>query len=646
MPNRKSKEHDQLSSTPRKTSELSGRLSPEIIFSNSDSEGETPTDDSQDYSESESESDTEQQLESDNDSEWESVVGSRVQSQLQSKYNSDDDGDDGPEVDEAEDSDVSGTIASSANTPKPSSDQIFQAAIMEANLKLQNPDLPEEKLQIMLEGMCQAMEQTLGTSMGGAYSKELRSVRSHYYTRTEKYAKQLRGKIDQQTIALPAEPASKALVLSRANSVAANLAGLSLESSRIPLMLGTRPSLIKEDYTEHEILGSGSFGVVSRVVHKLDRADYALKRIPLTSDSLRANGRGNARLGWARILREVRTLAKLDHVNIVRYYSSWVEDGKMVHEEDGFDDFEQELLRLEQDKPVGPAYPENWPDVIYSPKEEETHEKPRRRQLGKNDRQLTVLSEGQAGFFAPSMPRFAAPHNLTLHIVMALYDMSLREFIPFSADISSGDGPDVYHCHCPRATLSIFRDIVEGVAYLHEKGITHRDLKPANVMLHIEHYGGTTCCKQGKATVVPKITDFGIIENFDPRNPDNVQQPQGKLHGTGKYMPPEGGCHPTVDIWALGIILLELACQFGTGTEQWIWFNKAIPGDDNDIQEPCIPGDAVWDRYGIPPMAAGCCNRDSKQRWSITQIKRQVKDSLHKLQGEEDAEGVSDESVF
>jgi hypothetical protein len=91
---------------------------------------------------------------------------------------------------------------------------------------------------------------------------------------------------------------------------------------------------------------------------------------------------------------------------------------------------------------------------------------------------------------------------------------------------------------------------------------------------------------------------------------------------------------------------VELAYQFGTGTEQWIWFNKAIPGDDNDIKEPCIPGDAVWVRYGIPPMAAGCCNRDSKQRWSITQIKRQVKESLHKLQGEEDAEGVSDEVVF
>ncbi|KAI5792293.1 hypothetical protein FPQ18DRAFT_389794 [Pyronema domesticum] len=32
-----------------------------------------------------------------------------------------------------------------------------------------------------------------------------------------------------------------------------------------------------------------------------------------------------------------------------------------------------------------------------------------------------------------------------------------------------------------------------------------------------KNYGGTTCCKQGKATVVPKITYFGIIENFDPR---------------------------------------------------------------------------------------------------------------------------------
>lgn len=47
----------------------------------------------------------------------------------------------------------------------------------------------------------------------------------------------------------------------------------------------------------------------------------------------------------------------------------------------------------------------------------------------------------------------------------------------------------------------------------------------------------------------------GVIENFDPRNPDLIKEPTEKQNGTVWYMPPEQGNHPKVDVWALGVIL-------------------------------------------------------------------------------------------
>lgn len=62
-------------------------------------------------------------------------------------------------------------------------------------------------------------------------------------------------------------------------------------------------------------LGKGAFGVVFEVKCKLDDWHYAIKRIklPRNEDALK------------RVSREVTALASLNHVNIVRYNSSWIE---------------------------------------------------------------------------------------------------------------------------------------------------------------------------------------------------------------------------------------------------------------------------------------------------------------------------------
>jgi serine/threonine-protein kinase len=86
--------------------------------------------------------------------------------------------------------------------------------------------------------------------------------------------------------------------------------------------------------------------------------------------------------------------------------------------------------------------------------------------------------------------------------------------------------------------LPVLRQVAEGLAALHEKGVIHRDLKPGNVLVD--------------ATGHAKISDFGIAslrEVVDPlaatRTPDSLEQKsdpltqQGAMLGTPLFMAPE-----------------------------------------------------------------------------------------------------------
>ncbi|RYP50938.1 hypothetical protein DL769_010882 [Monosporascus sp. CRB-8-3] len=84
------------------------------------------------------------------------------------------------------------------------------------------------------------------------------------------------------------------------------------------------------NFEERGLLGKGAFGKVFRCYNPLDQKTYAVKKIRLSPKLSRGFPEG--RHGEMEdILREVKALAKLDHVNVVRYHATWIEQPHQSH---------------------------------------------------------------------------------------------------------------------------------------------------------------------------------------------------------------------------------------------------------------------------------------------------------------------------
>jgi eukaryotic translation initiation factor 2-alpha kinase 3 len=163
-----------------------------------------------------------------------------------------------------------------------------------------------------------------------------------------------------------------------------------------------------------------------------------------------------------------------------------------------------------------------------------------------------------------------------LHIQMALYPGTLANYL--EGGIIVGPGRRHKHCYHPAISLRLLLQLLDGVEYLHSKGVVHRDLKPTNIFISFDEgpiapHGCTSLseCRQcfvgGPAKpcyLTARLGDFGLVTAI--ARPEDIAEVPAKIVGTEFYRPINnpGRIDEKVDVYALGVICFELLWKFGT----------------------------------------------------------------------------------
>ena len=176
---------------------------------------------------------------------------------------------------------------------------------------------------------------------------------------------------------------------------------------------------------------------------------------------------------------------------------------------------------------------------------------------------IKVLPEGFAAS-PEALARFAGEARSVAALshpnILALFDVGEADGVHFAvSELLEGETLRMAMAHGPmppRRALDIAREMADGLAAAHEKGIVHRDVKPENVLL----------TKDGRA----KVLDFGLARHdVSRRDPDDTRSPtlaaiseKGVVLGTVAYMSPEQARGTTVDFrsdqFSFGIVLYEM----------------------------------------------------------------------------------------
>ncbi|XP_049451917.1 eIF-2-alpha kinase GCN2 isoform X1 [Epinephelus fuscoguttatus] len=367
------------------------------------------------------------------------------------------------------------------------------------------------------------------------------------------------------------------------------------------------------EFEELQLLGKGAFGAVIKVQNNLDGCYYAVKRIQVNPASKQ----------FRRIKGEVTLLSRLNHENIVRYYNAWIErhetpPGGVLSNTDSSEPFSSpdkppqrkepprsinELGLVDNVEDIAP------PPALSSSVEWSTSiEKSSSAKCGGQQSSDEEDDDEEEDVFGASF--LPSDSDLSSDIIfdngddesteeMSQGEPSKRPVIDTTESTDSDRPPLIAHYlyiqmeYCEKSTLRdtidqglhrdqtrlwrLFREILDGLAYIHEQGMIHRDLKPVNIFLDSQDH--VKIGDFGLATDHPANVAAGKFEVEDGGSavmpkPDPTGNMTGMV-GTALYVSPEvqGNTKATynqkVDLFSLGIILFEMSYRpMTTGAER------------------------------------------------------------------------------
>ena len=352
---------------------------------------------------------------------------------------------------------------------------------------------------------------------------------------------------------------------------------------QVPNLLMTEWSRYHREFQEISFIAAGGFGNVYKALHRLDGIEYAVKKIVVRS------GRVTSIMQH---LEEVKTLAKLNHTNIISYKGAWIEptlpsnfipslpfpshaqdkpssiDHKRI---DRYRSYTSENFNIQSQSSSSSSWrsqsrkenAENSKKIssrsgqriveenIASKNTEKTNSnsisfRSDSKHQDHRTENNTNYTDGTDSYdesnkrLCPYVPQVNEKYA-TLYIQMALCEKTLQQWLEERIELSS-------------QTLinGIFTQILCGLDYIHSRGIVHHDIKPSNIFISTS----------GDLQI--QLGDFGLACPLQRENHPSVV-------GTHMYAAPEqlqGKCDPKSDIYSLGIVLLQLLVHTKTHMER------------------------------------------------------------------------------
>lgn len=308
--------------------------------------------------------------------------------------------------------------------------------------------------------------------------------------------------------------------ISRSISLIRSSRNSSPASTKGPFEVRPIASRLETEFRNLTPIGRGGFAQVFRGEHRIDHCQYAFKRIEFTSKNSET---------YEKIIREIKSLAHLEHPYIVRYHGAWIEE-RCTEERTKTQQHRRRHSDINVD--VSSMAPQSFTGTTLSAggggHRNQQHQTANgiAIPIGNHDVpdfECEIMSSGYFMFIQMELCQFTLAdwleqrNFLICHHKPWLPEYSHRHsrsrpLIPIER-MATLVGPQTWDIN-PTENCRIFKCIVKALQHIHCKGIIHRDLKPGNILFQVDddYY-------------IPKIGDFGLASDMGFESETDHHQP-------------------------------------------------------------------------------------------------------------------------